>query len=180
MADTKIINQTRLRLVKGDITDLEVEAFVFYARNDLELGSGFGNAISMRGGPGVKKEIKELGTLPTGQAVVSGAGDMKARKIVHAVGPKFQEPGTPDKLMTTMRSALVAAEQAGITQLAFPAMGAGFYGVPLDLCSKVMLSSLADYLKGKTSIKEVIICLGSNRDHRPFQEALERMKPEAR
>lgn len=178
MADTKTINQTRVRIVKGDITDLEVEAFVYYARNDLDLGSGYGNAISMRGGPTVKAEVKKLGPIDTGKAVVSGAGEMKAKKIVHAVGPKFQEKNTEGKLQETMKSALAAADSAGIQQLAFPAMGAGFYGIPLEVCSKLMLESLQVYLKGKTNLREVIIVLGSNRDYQPFAAALDKLKPE--
>ncbi len=178
MSDTKTINQTRLCLVKGDITDLEVEAFVFYARNDLELGAGYGNAIAMRGGLSVKNELKGLGPVETGKSVVTKAGEMKAQKIVHAVGPKFQEPDTEAKLKATMRSALVAAEACGIKQLAFPAMGAGFYAIPLDLCSRVMLTSLREYLTENAGIEEVLICVLSNRDYKPFAETLDKLNLE--
>ena len=91
MSLSKKINKTNLRLEKGDITDMEVEAFVFYAREDLKLGTGFGNAIAMRGGLSIQKELDELGEAKVGDVFITSAGSMKAEKIIHAVGPKFQE-----------------------------------------------------------------------------------------
>ena len=94
IADGILVNNSVVRLVKDDVTDLEVDAFVFYAQHDLALGSGFGTAISARGGPAVQKELEGQGPLATCEVVVSGAGNMKADHIIHAVGPRFQEDGT--------------------------------------------------------------------------------------
>ena len=116
----------RVRLIRGDITELDVDAFVFYAQPDLALGSGFGTAISVRGGPSIQKELDELGPVETGQAVVTGAGKLKADFIVHAVGPRFQEEDTEGKLRTTVLNSLKAAEEKGVKRIALPAMGAGF------------------------------------------------------
>lgn len=167
------VNRTRIRLERGDLTALEVDAFVFYAREDLALGSGFGTAIQVRGADSIKKELEKLGRLAPGQAVVSGAGKLRARFIVHACGPKFQEPDTERKLRATMQAALRAAEEKGVRTLAFPPMGAGFYGVPLHLCARVMLEEIAGYLKGPTALELVVICVHDEREFEAFRPRVE-------
>ena len=169
----RTVNRTRVRLERGDLTALEGDAFVFYAREDLALGSGFGTAIQVRGGDSIKKELEKIGRVAPGQAVVSGAGKLKAKFIVHACGPKFQEPDTEPKLRATMLAALQAAEQKGIKTLAFPPMGAGFYGVPLDVCARIMLEQIAGYLKGQTALEQVIICVNDEREFDAFQPRVE-------
>ena len=159
-----------LKLVKGDITDMEVEAFVFYARPDLKLGTGFGGAIAQRGGPSIQEELNRAGSLGVGGALVTGAGNLKAKRIIHAVGPRHHEPEEEAKLRQAVRSALRAAEEAGLKQVAFPAMGVGFYGVSLDLCSTVMLKEIRDYLKKETPLKEVVLCVMDNRELVPFEK----------
>lgn len=166
------INRSIVRLIKGDITEVEVDAFVFYAQHDLALGSGFGGAISVRGGPSVQKELDELGPLETGQAVVTEAGKLTASFIVHAVGPRFNEDDIEDKLRTTVLSSLKAADERGVRRIALPAMGAGFYGVPLDLCARVMVQTIKSYLQGQTEIQEVIICVIDRREFAPFEAQL--------
>ena len=158
-----------LKLVKGDITDIEVEAFVFYARPDLKLGTGFGGAIAQRGGPSIQEELNRAGALGVGNALVTGAGNLKAKRIIHAVGPRHHEADEETKLRSAVRSALNAASKAGLKQVAFPAMGVGFYGVSLDLCSKVMLEEIARDLKGEGSLQEVVICVLDNREMKPFE-----------
>jgi len=166
------INRSVVRLIRGDITDLEVDAFVFYAQPDLALGSGFGGAIGMRGGASVQKELDELGPVATGEAVVSGAGKMKAEHIIHAVGPRFQEEDIEARLRTTMQSSLRCAEETTVRTLAFPAMGSGYYGIPPDLSAKVMLEALKDHLGGDTSLTEVVICVLDTPQYNSFEAAL--------
>jgi O-acetyl-ADP-ribose deacetylase (regulator of RNase III) len=166
------IHRSTVRLIKGDITELEVDAFVFYAQPDLALGSGFGGAVSVRGGPSVQKELDELGPVETTQVVVSEAGKLNASFIVHAVGPRFNEEDMEGKLRTTVSNSLKAAEEKGIKRIAFPAMGAGFYGVPLDMCARVMIETIKSYLEGETEIQEVIICVIDRREFAPFETQL--------
>jgi len=166
------VNRSIVRLIKADITELDVDAFLFYAQPDLALGAGFGGAIAVRGGPTVQKELDELGPLETGQAVVSAAGKLNASHIVHAVGPRFNEDGTEGKLRTTVLNSLKAAEEKGVKRIALPAMGAGFYGVPLDLCARVTLDAIKSYLEGETEIQEVIICVIDRREFAPFETQL--------
>ena len=166
------VNQTMIQLIKDDITDLEVDAFVFYAQSDLALGSGFGTAISVRGGPAIQQELEELAPVATGDAVVSSAANLKASHIIHAVGPKFQEEDTESKLRHTVVNSLKRAEEKGVRSLAFPAMGAGFYGVPPELCAKVMLDEITKFLQGSSVIKEIVICVLDTRQYTTFQNAL--------
>ena len=163
------VNRITIRLIKGDITDLEeIDAFVYYAQSDLALGSGYGTAISVRGGPTVQKELEALAPVATGEAVVTDGGKLKASHIIHAVGPKFQEEDTEGKLRTTMLNALARANENGIRRLAFPAMGAGYYGVAPELSAKVMFEVIRKHADGETSLEEIVICVLDSRQFKAF------------
>ena len=166
------IKETTLRLMKDDITALEIDSFVFYAQNDLALGSGFGSAISLRGGPSIREELEKIGPLKMTEAVITSAGDLKAEYIIHAVGPKFQEEDTEKKLEATIKNTLRAAEEKGIKSIAFPPMGAGFYGVPLDISARITVRSITEYMTGATGIRDITICVIDKRELMPFQEEL--------
>lgn len=152
---------------------MPVDAFVFYAREDLKLGSGFGTAIESRGGGAVKKELETLAYLGMSEAKITSAGTMQAKHIIHACGPKFQEAGVEPKLRKCIESALEAASKASLQTVAFPTMGTGFYGVPLDLCAKVMLEVIGKFLAQQSSVREVIICVLDNREFKAFQSKLQ-------
>lgn len=166
-----LFQDTAVRLTRGDITELEVDAFVFYATEDLALGSGFGGMVGMRGGAKIQKELDELKPLGPLQVVFSGAGKLKAEHILHANGPKFREDDIEEKLATTMVNSLRAAEEKGIKTLAFPAMGAGYYGVPAPISAKVMLEALREYLGSGSSLSEVTICVLDRQQFTAFESA---------
>ena len=166
------VGKSTLRLVQTDITTLDAEAIVFYARPDLALGSGFGSAIARRGGGAIKKELDQIAEVRVTEAVVTSAGTLNAKFIVHAVGPAFQEADLEQKLRATMMNALKLADRQGIGQIAFPPMGAGFYGVPLPLCADVMLSALTDHLSNVTGIRDVIVCANDAREYRVFESKM--------
>jgi O-acetyl-ADP-ribose deacetylase (regulator of RNase III) len=172
MMEERIIANTTVRVEKGDITDQEIDAFVYYATEDLKLGSGFGTAISSRGGPTIQKELDEVSPAEPCAAVISNAGTMKAGKIIHAVGPKFQEEGIDGKLRKTVENALRCADENGIAHVAFPPMGTGFYGIPLDTSAGVMLGAIKQYLSGETGLKEITIYVADKREFDPFQTRL--------
>jgi O-acetyl-ADP-ribose deacetylase (regulator of RNase III) len=172
VTDGTRVNCTVVRLITGDITDLDVDAFVFYALSNLALGSGFGTAISVRGGPTIAEELEALAPVATGEAAVTAAGKLKAKHIIHAVGPKFQEEDTEAKLRTTMHNALTRAEDIKVRRIALPAMGAGYYGIAPDHCARVMLEVIRSHLEGETGIEEVIICVLDTRQHNAFQGSL--------
>ena len=162
-----------IRLQKGDLTALAVDAVVFYARQDLQLGAGFGSAIQTRGGDAIKKELEKIGSVEMGAAVITGAGNMNARHIIHACGPKFHEANVEDKLRKCMQSALQQANTAQLKTVAFPPMGSGFYGVPLDLTARVMLEVIQRVFEAPTSIEQVIICVIDDREFKAFQMQME-------
>jgi O-acetyl-ADP-ribose deacetylase (regulator of RNase III) len=172
MVERKIGDKS-LRLVREDITEMEVDAFVFDVTEDLKLGSGFGAAIQQRGGIVIQKELDEIGSCPTGEAVVTEAGILKADWIIHANGPKFREEDEEDKLRQTIQSALARAEEKGVKRLAFPPMGTGLYQVPLDLCSRVMVDTISERLANGGTLEEVLIVAPDNREFDPFKAQIE-------
>jgi O-acetyl-ADP-ribose deacetylase len=168
----KTFNKTVIRLQKGDLTALAVDAFVYYAKENLEIGSGFGTAIQVRGGDTVKKELQSIGKIGMGDSVLTSAGKMAAKFIIHSCGPKFQEPDTERKLRDCIVSSLNCAEKGNLKKVAFPPMGAGFYGIPLDLCASVMLDSIKSFIQAGTSLEEVIICTMDQREFSAFERKL--------
>jgi O-acetyl-ADP-ribose deacetylase (regulator of RNase III) len=163
-----------MRLVSGDITTMEVEAFVFDITPNMKLGSGFGGAIQQRGGIVIQKDLDQIGSCPVGEAVITQAGLLKAKHIIHVNGPKFREEDEESKLDRTTRSALRLANEKGIRQLAFPPIGTGLYQVPLDLCARVMAKAVSDHLRSKTSLDEVLFVAADSREYDPFKKELER------
>ena len=159
------INNTTLKAIKDDITNLDIESFVFYARTDLKLGSGYGNAISTRGGPKIKEELDKIGSIEKTEAVVSAAGMLKAKYIIHAAGPMFSEENTESKLHNTMINALKEAQKKGIKKVAFPLMGIGFYGIPPTQSLSIMTDAIKDFVKGNDAFEEIIICANDNREY---------------
>jgi len=174
VCESQQINGTTIRLLKGDFTQLDVDGFVLYAQPDLALGTGVGTAISIRGGPSIQQTLEDLGPVATGKAVISTARNLPAKYIVHAVGPRFQEENAQAKLRATILSAFDQAADNGIERIAFPAMGAGYYGIEPDICAEVMFSTIKDYLGNQTKIKEVTICVLDTRQHKAFEAQLTR------
>jgi O-acetyl-ADP-ribose deacetylase (regulator of RNase III) len=161
-----------VRLVRGDITELEVGAFVFYAEPSLALGSGFGGMIHMRGGGAIQKELDELAPAGPLEVVVSSGGRLKADHILHAVGPRFREDDIERKLFTTMENCLLKAQEKELKSLAFPAMGAGYYGIPAGVSAKVMLDALRGFLSGNSGLEEVTICVLDGPQFKAFEAAM--------
>ncbi|MBW2525348.1 MAG: macro domain-containing protein [Deltaproteobacteria bacterium] len=170
---SKKVKQSVIRVAKDDISMMDVDAFVFYADNDLKLGSGYGGAIAVRGGPKIQEELDGLGPQKTCAAVVSGGGRLKAKHIIHAVGPKFQEEDTEKKLAKTVKNALAEAEKLDIKKVALPPMGAGFYGVELDVSARITLAAIKKHLEGKSKLEEVMVIVGDKREYGPFSAELE-------
>ena len=138
-----------------------------------KLGSGFGGAIQQRGGIVIQKELDEIGSIPTGEAVVTQAGILKADHIIHVNGPKFREEDEAGKLERAVTSALARAEEKGIKQLAFPPIGTGMYQVPLDLCASVMVDTISRHLTNGAGVEDVVIVVQDPREVGPFTAKLE-------
>ena len=169
----KKIGDKVLRLVREDITEMEVDAFVFDITEDVKLGSGFGGAIQQRGGIVIQKQLDEIGSCPTGEAVVTEAGILKGDWIIHANGPKFREEEEEAKLRQTVQAVLARAEEKGVKRLAFPPIGTGLYQFPLDLCTRVMVDTISDHLANGSTLEEVLIAAPANREFNPFKAKIE-------
>ncbi len=169
----KKIGERTMRLVRGDITDMEVDAFVYDITADLKLSSGYGGAIQQRGGIAIQKELDALGRLPVGEALVTSAGKLKAGLIIHVNGPKFHEEDVEGKLRRATQAALRRADEKGVGTLAFPPIGTGLYQVPLDLCARVMVDTVAAHLQGETSLRQVLFVALDSREFGPFKAVIE-------
>ncbi|MEW6338090.1 MAG: macro domain-containing protein [Acidobacteriota bacterium] len=161
-----------IRLVRGDITEVEADAFVYDVTSDCKLGSGYGGAIVARGGKQVQEELSAHGSCATGDAVVTSGGSLKARHIIHANGPKFLEPDTEPKLRMAARAALRKADELGVARLAFPPLGTGLYQVPLELCAKVLIEEADSHLRNGGRQREIVLVAADSREFRPFEAQL--------
>jgi O-acetyl-ADP-ribose deacetylase (regulator of RNase III) len=169
----KKIGDRVVRLVVGDITDMEVAAFVYDITEDVKLGSGYGAAIVTRGGKVIQEELDAIGCCRTAEAIITSAGKLKADRIIHVNGPKFHEPDTEDKLRRSTLAALELAEKNGITQLAFPPIGTGLYQVPLDLCARVMIGTVTEHLANNSCVEEVVFVALDAREFEPLAAVLQ-------
>jgi len=170
------IGNTVLELVKGDITDLSVDCIVNAANNYLRLGGGVAGAIRRKGGPKIQREcnkiISERGSIPTGGAVITTGGNLKAKYVIHAVGPVFGEGDEDAKLRDATINSLKLADEYNIRSIAFPAISTGYFGLPKKRCAEVMLPAATSYIKGGTRIEKVIFCLYDQETFDVFKKVL--------
>lgn len=167
------IGETAVELVKGDITDLEVDVIVNAANSSLKMGGGVAGAILRKGGRVIQEECDRIGYCPVGGAVITSAGKLKARYVIHAVGPRMGEGDEDNKLRNATLSSLELADKYGVESMAFPAISTGIFGYPKDRCAEVMLSAIVGYLSGReTNLKRVILCLYDDDTYRIFEKRL--------
>jgi len=172
------VGKSIIELVKGDITELEVDAIVNAANSRLKMGGGVAGAILRKGGWSIQEECDKIGYCPVGGAVITGAGKLKARYVIHAVGPRMGEGDEDRKLRNATLNSLKLAEKHGVKSMAFPAISTGIFGFPKDRCAKIMLRTTVDYLKAGSNIERVIFCLYDDETYQIFAEELNRIKDE--
>ena len=171
-----IINGKQLVLVQGDITEMDTDAIVNAANKDLILGAGVAGAIRTKGGPTIQEECNRIGGAPVGGAAITTGGDLKARYVIHAVGPRMGEGAEDQKLEDATRNSLKLANEKGLASITFPAISTGIFGFPKDRCARIMLSSVAETLKKEgTSLTEVVFCLWGEETLQVFQNTAEEM-----
>ncbi len=172
------IEGKELTLVEGDITDLDVDVIVNAANRWLKLGGGVAGAIRRKGGPEIQRECDEVvrrrGPLKVGEAALTGAGRLKAKYVVHAVGPIYGEGDEEAKLRSAVLNSLKIAEEIGAESIAFPAISTGVYRYPLRDCARIMIPTLLNYLR-EGKIKKVVICLYTEDAFSVFEEELKRL-----
>lgn len=154
------INGIIIRLVQGDITDLAVDAIVNAANSQLILGSGVAGAIRRKGGESIQQECLTIGWCDVGSAVITGAGNLPARHVIHAVGPRMGEGNEPGKLSAATRASLDLAEKHQLRTIALPAISTGVFGFPLEACAQVMVRVAIDYtFEDVEHLQQIILCL---------------------
>lgn len=169
------IHHSKLRLLEADLTEMEVDTIVNAANSALQLGGGVAGAIRRKGGPQIQQECDRLGGTPVGTAVITTGGQLKARHVIHAVGPQMGEGDEDRKLRDATLNALRLADQHQLTSLAFPAISTGIFGYPLARCAQVMLTAAVGYLRGKTSLQTVVFCLWGKEAYQAFEKTLKLM-----
>jgi O-acetyl-ADP-ribose deacetylase len=167
----------RIRLVCGDITVQEVDAIVNAANSSLLGGGGVDGAIHRAGGPAVLAECRTLGGCPTGEVRVTGAGELPARYVIHAVGPVWLggAEGEPELLASCYRSAIAEAAVRGCRSVAFPAISCGIYGYPLDLAATTALDAVRSGLAEHSQVEEARFVLFDEAAFTAFSDALARL-----
>jgi O-acetyl-ADP-ribose deacetylase (regulator of RNase III) len=165
---------TQLELVQGDITDLLVDAIVNAANEKLQLGGGVAGAIKRKGGPSIQEECNRIGGTAVGTAVMTGAGHLKAKHVIHAVGPKMGEGDEDRKLAAAVRSSLAVADRYGLRSIALPALSTGNFGFPIDRAARLILTEIHRYLQGGTKIERVVVCLRDTDAFDAFKRELRR------
>lgn len=168
----KTINQSVLELVRGDITAMETDAIVNAANAQLVMGGGVAGAIRRKGGPAIQEECNRIGGTHVGGAVITTGGNLKAKHVIHAVGPRMGEGDEERKLKDATLNSLKIADEHHLDSISFPAISTGIFGYPLDRCARIMLSTVVDYLKGKTGLRRVVFCLYGEESFSAFHEEL--------
>lgn len=174
------IGQSKLSIVTGDITRQSTEGIVNAANSSLMGGGGVDGAIHRAGGPVILEECQQIvsrrGRLPTGKAVITTGGNLKAKFVIHTVGPVWHggNKGEPEALASAYQESLKVADENNLTSIAFPSISTGVYGYPAADAAKVAIKTVASFLRGKaTSLREVVFVLFDSRTFESYRSALE-------
>jgi O-acetyl-ADP-ribose deacetylase (regulator of RNase III) len=171
------VHQSTLEIVQGDITLQEITAIGNAANSALAGGGGVDGAIHRAGGPAVMSELKaRYKGCPTGSAVITGGGKLKAKYVIHAVGPMYSgSPRDPELLSSAYRKSLELCTEHRIDSVAFPSISTGIYGYPVEEASRTALKTVIDYLKSHPEIKRVRFVLFDSRTFEVYKTALKQL-----
>ena len=178
-----MIGESKLSIIQGDITQQTTDAIVNAANPSLMGGGGVDGAIHRAGGPAILEECKQIvsrqGRLPTGKAVMTTGGNLKARHVIHTVGPVWHggSSNEADFLASAYRESLKVAAEHNLTSVSFPSISTGAYGYPLGDASRVAVKAVVSFLKEQvTSLKEVVFVLFDPRTYEAYSSALEEIE----
>jgi len=166
----------RIEILQGDLTEMDTDAIVNAANNDLQLGGGVAGAIRRKGGPKIQEECDEIGPVPVGGAAITSGGNLKARFVIHAASIQLGGQTSAHSLRSSTAHSLRIAAQKGLKTIAFPAVGTGIAGFPLRECAEIMLREVAKHFEGPTSLEKVKFVLFDEEAFGAFQTAWNEMK----
>jgi len=174
----RVYKDTRITVITGDITRLEVDAIVNPANSQLMMGGGVAGAILRAGGDQIQKEALRKAPIPIGKAVATTAGKLNAKHIIHA--PTMTRPAMPtdrENVKLATRAALACASQLGVKSVAFPGMGTGVGGLNLEEAAEVMVTEMKKHVESGTPLKNVILVGFSADLTHAFERALQKSLP---
>ena len=176
------IDDTTLELIEGDITELATDAIVNAANERLAHGGGVAGVISRKGGPAIQRESDawacQHGRVATGSAAITSGGNLKARHVIHAVGPVYDGTSRSAELLASaVHAALQMADEYSLRSIALPAISTGIFGYPMEEAAPVMVQAAIGYLRGGTGLERVIFCLYDRSAFEAFAAALRRCPP---
>jgi putative ATPase len=167
----------KLEIVKGDITEEEVDAIVNAANENLIHRGGLALAIVKKGGQIIEEESDKIGYCPPGKAVITSGGNLKAKFVIHAVGPVWEggKYNEDEILYSAVRSALLLAHEKNLKSISIPAISTGIFGFPKERASSIILKAIKDFINefdGKTTIEKIRVCLYDDETYNIFLKAL--------
>jgi O-acetyl-ADP-ribose deacetylase (regulator of RNase III) len=173
------VGEAIVRLIRGDITEMAIDAIVNAANSSLMGGGGVDGAIHRKGGPKILAECKKIRKteypdgLPTGKAVITSAGNLKAKQVIHTVGPIWRggNRGEPKLLAQAYENSLRLTVSNGLRTVAFPAISTGAYGYPIEKASRIALRVVKEFLEKEDNLVEIVFVLFSEADFRVYSAA---------
>jgi len=174
------VGKSKLELVQGDITQQDTEGIVNAANPSLLGGGGVDGAIHRAGGPQILDECRKIGGCPPGQARITSGGRLKAKYVIHAVGPIYYggQRGEAETLANAYRNSLALASQHDIKSVAFPSISTGAYGYPMELAAPIALRTVMDYLQSHPEIELVRFVLFGSAAYQTYEQALKNLLKE--
>ncbi|MEP7233873.1 MAG: macro domain-containing protein [Ignavibacteriota bacterium] len=166
------IGSVTIELRHGNIALMSADAIVNAVNENLSFGTGVAGAISAQGGDSIQNECHEIGFCPTGSAVITNAGNLNARYVIHAVGPMYGEGNEKEKLSSAVKKSLDLAEEKNLQSIAFPAIATGTFHYPLAECATVMTNAIKEKAPSLKSLQTIIICLNNEEKLGVFRDTL--------
>jgi O-acetyl-ADP-ribose deacetylase (regulator of RNase III) len=161
-----------IEVIQGDITDQEVDAIVNAANNELILGSGVAGAIRRKGGPSIQEECTRHGAIRVGEAALTGGGNLKAKYVIHAASMGFGEPTTAETLESSTKASLKIAAEHQLESIAFPALGTGVSGFPVEECARIMGRVVKEHLEKNMHPRKILFVLYDKKSLQLFENIL--------
>lgn len=164
-----------IHIQKGDLTEMDTDAIVNAANNDLVLGGGLAGVIRRKGGPDIQAECNRHGPITVGEAAITGAGRLKARYVIHAASMGFSIPATDQSLRSSTLNSLKRAEEKHLGTISFPAIGTGIANFPVSRCAEIMLDVFINYKQPGSSIKDIYMVLYDDESYSVFSEVYKKL-----
>lgn len=160
---------------KGDLTEMDTDAIVNAANNDLKLGGGVAGAIRRKAGDEIQRECDEIGSIPVGGAAITSGGNLKARYVIHAASMELGARTSAQDLRSSTAHSLRIATEKGLKSIAFPAVGTGIAAFPVEQCAEIMLRETVDHLKRGSSLEKIYFVLFDDSSKEIFDRVWRKM-----